>query len=94
MCCGVYIISKVYKKTITKVMWLIEIMIQSLFIGIVGLYSRFFFYKLIGKEKSLSYLRGNNLDEIKSDAQNFYNAIVGLCVGSIVIILAAYLIFT
>ena len=73
---------------------LFDILIGSLYFGTIGLYSRYLFYKIIGKKKSLAYLRGQNMNELKADAQRIYNLIVGIVIGSVLLIFVAYLIFS
>lgn len=72
---------------------IIEFIIQILFIEIVGVYSRYVFFRFIGKTRTIDYLLGKNLSEKDSDKQNLYNALVGIIVGFFIIILFFYLIF-
>lgn len=74
-------------------MSIIEFIIQIIFIEIVGVYSRYVFFRLIGKKRTIDYLLGKNLSEKESYKQNLYNALVGIIVGSFIIILFFYLIF-
>jgi hypothetical protein len=74
-------------------MSIIEFIIQIIFIEIVGVYSRYVFFRFIGKKRTIDYLLGKNLIEEESDKQNLYNALVGIIVGFFIIILFFYLIF-
>ena len=73
---------------------ILDIIFGAVYFGTVGLYSRYFFYKLIGKGKPLSYLRGLDMDRLKGDTQRLYNFIFGMIVGSLIIIFIAYLVFS
>jgi hypothetical protein len=72
---------------------LIELLIRSIFVGLVGVSARYIFYKVIGKKKSIDYLLGKNLSEEESDKQNLYNALVGMIAGFFLILIILYIIF-
>lgn len=57
---------------------LFDIFIKRLIIRFFGLYSRYIFFRLIGKEKTLEYLSGENKKGIDNSSQDFLNALVGL----------------
>lgn len=62
---------------------LIEIFFRQFFIRFVGINIRYYFFKIIGKEKAKEYF-----DKINQD---FFNAIVGVFVTIFLSILIAYL---
>jgi len=63
----------------------------------IGLYSRYFFYKLVGKNRSIASLTnssGNNKkSENKQLSQDIINAIVGTVIFCIFAILIASIVF-
>lgn len=71
---------------------LFDIFIKRLIIRFFGLYSRYIFYKIIGKGKSLTYLSGENRKEINNLNQDFFNALVGLVSLSVFVIIILKLI--
>jgi len=48
--------------------------------NILGVYTRYYFLKLIRKEKTLEYLRGNSDDGSNNINQSFINTFIGLIV--------------
>jgi hypothetical protein len=71
-----------------------ELVIRHLIVRIIGLYSRFLFFKIFRKKNiSLIDLSGKK-GENSEYSQDFYNAIVGSIVFFIISILIAYLVFS
>jgi hypothetical protein len=58
----------------------IEIILGGLIANTLGLYTRYFFFKVIGKEKSIKHLSGKGKDDMANVSQNMANTIVGLIV--------------
>lgn len=71
---------------------LFDIFIKRLIIRFFGLYSRYIFFRIIGKGKSLKYLSGENKKEINNLNQDFFNALVGLISLSVFVIIILKLI--
>jgi len=65
-----------------------EIIIIGFFSNIVGVYTRYLFYKLIGKGKTIKYLRGESENENNTSKANhiLFNTIVGIVVFFILIL--------
>jgi hypothetical protein len=62
----------------------IEIIFGRIIVRFFGLYSRFLFFKIIGKNKSLKYLSGEaSKKEQDGLSQDFFNALVGVFVFSV-----------
>lgn len=59
----------------------------------IGVYTRYFFFKLIRREKSLEYLRGNSIDPSNNFSHTTINFMVGIVVLCSVILGIAYLLF-
>ncbi|NDV57673.1 hypothetical protein [Bacteroides sp. 519] len=59
----------------------------------IGVYTRYFFFKLIRKEKNLEYLRGNSVDPSNNLSHTTINFIVGIAVLCSIILGIAYLLF-
>lgn len=57
---------------------LIEIFIEGFIINILGLYTRFFFFKLLGKNVTIKQLSGNTKKMQDNISQNMANAIIGI----------------
>lgn len=58
--------------------FLIEIILGGLIANTLGLYTRYFFFKIIGKKKSIKYLSGKEKDDMTNVSQNMANTVVGL----------------
>jgi hypothetical protein len=59
---------------------LFELFIEGYVANTVGLYSRYYFFWLLGKKKSINYLSGKGKDKINNASQIFFNSIIGLLV--------------
>ena len=70
----------------------IEIIFRWLIVRVLGFYSRYLFFKLIGKDDAINNLTGNN--EKTESTEDFYNVLVGILVFCLVSIIAAYLVFS
>jgi hypothetical protein len=65
-----------------------DVFLGDIIVGLVcklGLYIRFLFYKLIGKRKSIKYLKGNSNNLTKGD-QTVSNGLAG-CLTVIIILI-------
>jgi len=71
-----------------------EYLLRALFILFIGVLSRYLFYLVIGKKKTLRNLLGRGMDDDQTRLQNFYNTIVGIVIGFFLIILILYIIFS
>ncbi len=73
----------------------IEIIFRSLIVHGLGVYTRFYFFKLIRKPKSMKYLTGekNVHDSTDKVQQPVFNAIIGLTVFALISISIAYLVY-
>ena len=52
----------------------------------LGLYSRYYFFRVLGKKKSINYLSGKGKDKINNTSQIFFNSIIGLVVLALVLL--------
>nr|WP_320036517.1 hypothetical protein [uncultured Bacteroides sp.] len=59
---------------------LFELFIEGYVANTVGLYSRYYFFWLLGKKKNINYLSGKGKDKINNASQIFFNSIIGLLV--------------
>lgn len=73
---------------------LIEIIIQRIIIRAFGVYTRYIFFYLTGKKKSINSLKGINKKPQEEHSQDFWNAFVGLITFTIFSFCLAYLIFS
>ena len=60
----------------------IEIIFRGLIVNVFGLYPRYYFFKLIGKEKDIKYLSGEIQINDSTDIiqQHIFNVIIGFIV--------------
>ncbi|MGG5487410.1 hypothetical protein [Gaetbulibacter sp. PBL-D1] len=74
----------------------VEIIFRGIIVHVIGLYTRYYFFKLIGKKKDLKYLSGDKVinDKINSVQQPFYNAIVGIITFCALNFSIAYMVFS
>ncbi len=74
--------------------FLTEIIFRWLIVNTLGLYSRYVFFKIIGRKKSIKQLTVN--ENIKNDnlSQGLYNALIGLIVFCLISITIAYIVFS
>lgn len=74
---------------------LLEVIFRGIIVQTLGVYSRYYFFRLIGSKKSISYLTGSkNSSGSMSASQDFFNALVGLIVFCAVAVLIAYIVFS
>jgi len=69
----------------------LEIIIGGIVANFFGLYTRYFFFKLIGRKKTIKYLSGEIKDEQTSASQKFFNVITGMASFSLLVIGIVYL---
>ena len=76
--------------------FLVEIILKELIANVLGIYTRFYFFKLIGKPKSIKYLWGEltKKDNIRSFEQGMINIIVGVVLFISLSISIAYLAYS
>lgn len=72
----------------------IEIILGGLIANTLGLYTRYLFFKVIGKKKSIKHLSGKGKDDMTNVSQNMANTIVGLIVFIPLSIGIVYVIFS
>jgi len=72
----------------------VEIIFRWLIVRILGVYTRYLFFKVFGKVKMIDQLSGNTKLKNNSYSQDFYNAVVGLIVFCLLSISIAYIIFS
>lgn len=71
---------------------LIDIIFRVIVVNYLGLYIRYFFFKIIRKKKTKKYLLGEcTKDPIESFSQNVLNALVGMLVIALIAALIASL---
>jgi hypothetical protein len=73
--------------------FIIELIFKVLITNLIGLYFRYFFFKLIGYEKSLDYLSGNK-DSNGGLSQGFFNGLIGVIIFALISVLIAYIVFS
>lgn len=72
-------------------------LIFELFLGgfiakIIGLYSRYYLFRIIGYEKSVDYLSGNTKDNMNNVSQKLFNFIVGTIISLLLFLGVAFLV--
>lgn len=67
-------------------MEIIGLLIEEIIGNIIGLYTRYYFFRIIGRKKSIKFLSGDSNNQLDILSQNFYN----LCVGIVVIIFVLF----
>ncbi|EGV43270.1 hypothetical protein BZARG_2121 [Bizionia argentinensis JUB59] len=73
---------------------IIEIFFRGLIVDLPGGISRYLFFKIIGKSKSMKHFTtGRKIKDNKAISQHFPNVIVGLVMLCLISILGAYLFF-
>jgi len=77
---------------------LFEIFITNIIVHFFGRNTRYYFFKLIGRPKTMKYLKGEfkKRDEYNSLSQNLLNGIVGLisfCAFAIIFVYLKYTLF-
>ncbi len=74
---------------------LLELIFRGLIVDFLGRYTRFFFFKAIGKPKTMEYLTAEKTkDNHKVISQHISNVIIGLLVACGLFFGIAYLGFT
>jgi len=73
----------------------VEIIFRGLIVHFFGLYTRYYFFKFIGKNKPLKYLSGEKqvYDSTDLIQQPIFNAVIGIIVFSCLGFLFVYLSF-
>lgn len=72
----------------------IEIIFRWLIVRVFGVYTRFMFYKLTGKKRTIEQLLATDKSEENNFSEDFYNAFIGLIVFCAISVLIAYLVFS
>lgn len=67
-------------------MTLFELFLEGYVANTLGLYSRYYFFRVLGKKKSINYLSGKGKDKINNTSQIFFNSIIGLVVLALVLL--------
>ena len=75
-------------------MEILEIFLGGFIANVLGLYTRYLFFRLIGKRKSIKYLSGESKDQISNTSNNFLNTTVGLIVFLLLFVGIAYLVYS
>lgn len=75
-------------------MEILEIFLGGFIANVLGLYTRYLFFRLIGKRKSIKYLSGESKDQISNISNNFLNTTVGLIVFLLLFVGIAYLVYS
>lgn len=74
---------------------IMELFFRAIIVQVIGVYSRYIFYKIIGRKKSIEHLSGaDENDGISGTSQAFFNALVGLIVFCSLAVGIAYLVFS
>jgi uncharacterized membrane protein YdjX (TVP38/TMEM64 family) len=75
--------------------FIIEIILQGLIIDFLGKRTRFYFFKILGKEKSLKYLSGSKKKQgsYSMFEQHIMNVIVGIASFCIISFGLVYLLY-
>lgn len=74
----------------------LDIILKGLIVQFFGLYPRYYFFKLIGKEKDIKYLSGEKKlhDSTDKIQQPIFNAVIGLIIFALVVYLIAYIVYS
>jgi uncharacterized membrane protein len=74
---------------------LVELFFRGLIVDFFGLYSRFYFFKLIGKKRTLTYLKGEEkkTDSTDTISQHVFNVVIGLITFISLSFFVAYLVW-
>ena len=75
-------------------MGILETFLGGFIANVLGLYTRYLFFRLIGKKKSLKYLSGEVKDQKSSISNNLLNTIVGMVVFVLLAISIAHLVYS
>lgn len=77
-------------------MEILEFFLGGFIANVLGLYTRYLFFRLIGKRKSIKYLSGEFKDQISNISNNFLNTTVGLIVLLLLLLFVgiAYLVYS
>lgn len=70
-----------------------ELILRSIIVNGLGLYSRYYFFNMIGKTKSISYLKGEKSRDVDSISQSVFNTVIGLVVLAIISFSMVYFYF-
>lgn len=73
---------------------LVEIVFRSIIVNVIGVYTRYFFFKAIGKKKTVEYLVGGKQLDVNGMSQGFVNVLVGLITFFIISVTIAYLVLS
>lgn len=74
---------------------IVELFVRRLIVDFFGKNSRYLFYKIIGKSKSMEYLAANKTkDNYQVLSQHLSNTIVGLIIFVGLSFLGAYLVYS
>ena len=68
-----------------------DIIFRHIFSRILGLYTRYYFFKLFGMNKSIAYLSGRRKEE-EFYSQDFFNAFIGIVVFLILALIIFFVI--
>lgn len=72
-----------------------EMLLRGVVVQYLGVYTRYIFFRLIGKKKSVAYLSGNTKSSnLSGGSQDLFNVIVGIGIFFIMAISIAYLVFS
>lgn len=74
---------------------IIELIFRGLIVNVLGVYTRYYFFKLIRKGKSIEYLLGEKYQKDSSDiiSQHFFNIFIGLITFALISFFIAYLVW-
>ncbi len=75
--------------------FLIELIFRGLIVNFLGVSTRYYFFKLIGKPKSIKYLSGEIIKKDSTDLvqQPIFNIVIGLIVFCVISFSIAYMVF-
>jgi hypothetical protein len=72
---------------------IIEIFLRGIIANFFGLYTRYYFFKLIGKPKSIKYLQGRESKDVDTISHHVINVCLGIVVFAIITIPLVYFYF-
>ncbi|MBD0833799.1 hypothetical protein G3567_13115 [Psychroflexus sp. YR1-1] len=74
---------------------IVELIFRGLIVNVLGVYTRYYFFSLIGQKKSIEYLLGEKNRKDSSDivSQHFFNVFIGLITLAIISFAIAYLVW-
>ena len=72
---------------------IIEIFLRGIIADFLGVYSRYYFFKIIGRPKSIKYLQGRESKDVDTISHYVINVCLGIVVFALISFSIVYLYF-